>query len=33
MAASETYAHLEHIRLMGGADAHRDRDGFLIYEF
>ena len=32
MAASETYAHLEHIRLLGGAEAHRNRDGFLVYE-
>jgi len=32
MAASETYAHLEHIRQLGGADVHRDSDGLLVYE-
>ena len=32
MAGSETYAHLEHIRQLGGADAHRDSDGLLVYE-
>jgi glyoxylase-like metal-dependent hydrolase (beta-lactamase superfamily II) len=31
MADSETYAHLEHIRLLGDADVHRDREGKLIY--
>jgi glyoxylase-like metal-dependent hydrolase (beta-lactamase superfamily II) len=33
MAESETYAHLEHIRLLGGAGCHRDGKGMLIYEF
>jgi glyoxylase-like metal-dependent hydrolase (beta-lactamase superfamily II) len=32
MAESETYAHLEHLRLARQADAHRDAKGFLIYE-
>ncbi len=32
MAESETYAHLEHLRLEGRAGAHRDPDGRLIYE-
>lgn len=32
MAASETYAHLEHIRLLGDADCHKNADGQLIYE-
>jgi len=32
MAESETYAHLEHLRLAGSAGVHRDRDGMLIYE-
>lgn len=32
MAASETYAHLEHIRLLGGAEAHKDDAGMLVYE-
>jgi len=32
MADSETYAHLEHLRLAGDADAHRDAKGLLIYE-
>jgi len=32
MAESETYAHLEHLRLAGSADVHRDRQGMLIYD-
>ena len=32
MAESETYAHLEHLRLEGRAEAHRDAEGKLIYE-
>ena len=32
MAESETYAHLEHLRLMGQAESHRGNDGKLIYE-
>ncbi len=32
MAESETYAHLEHLRLSGEADSHRDREGMLVYE-
>lgn len=32
MAASETYAHLEHIRLLGDAEARRDAQGALVYE-
>jgi len=32
MAESETYAHLEHLRHAGDAEAHRDKEGFLIYE-
>jgi len=31
MAESETYAHLEHIRLQGEADRHANSDGKLIY--
>jgi glyoxylase-like metal-dependent hydrolase (beta-lactamase superfamily II) len=31
MAESETYAHLEHIRLMGDADRRSGEDGKLIY--
>jgi len=31
MAESETYAHLEHIRLLGDADCHHDPDGMLVY--
>ncbi|HEV8298856.1 MAG TPA: MBL fold metallo-hydrolase [Acidimicrobiales bacterium] len=31
MAESETYAHLEHLRLLGEADIS-DRDGYLIYQ-
>ena len=29
MAASETYAHLEHLRLIGEGDVRRDEDGLL----
>lgn len=32
MAESETYAHLEHLRLLGRAASHRRADGFLLYE-
>ena len=32
MAESETYAHLEHLRHRGGAEAHRNSAGYLIYE-
>jgi glyoxylase-like metal-dependent hydrolase (beta-lactamase superfamily II) len=32
MAESETYAHLEHIRLLGEAAVHKDQAGKLIYE-
>lgn len=32
MAESETYAHLEHLRLEGRAEAHRDDKGRLVYE-
>ncbi len=32
MAESETYAHLEHLRLEGRAEAHRNEDGRLVYE-
>lgn len=32
MAESETYAHLEHLRHRGSAEAHRDASGYLIYE-
>ena len=31
MAASETFAHLEHLRAIGEADSSRDRDGLLRY--
>ena len=31
MAASETFAHLEHLRVIGEADSSRDRDGLLHY--
>jgi glyoxylase-like metal-dependent hydrolase (beta-lactamase superfamily II) len=31
MAASETYAHLEHIRLMGEAESYPDERGNLVY--
>lgn len=33
MAESETYAHLEHLRLLGAGDRHKDTKGQLIYEF
>jgi len=32
MAESEAYAHLEHLRLEGKAEAHRNEDGRLVYE-
>lgn len=32
MAESETYAHLEHLRLLGQADARPGPDGKLVYE-
>jgi hypothetical protein len=32
MAASETFAHLEHLRLAGEAFTHRDDDGLLYFE-
>ena len=32
MAESETFAHLEHLRLQGAASSHRDDAGYLIYE-
>ena len=32
MAESETYAHLEHLRVAGDAAARRGPDGKLIYE-
>ncbi len=31
MAESETYAHLEHLRLRGDADRHVDREGRFLY--
>jgi glyoxylase-like metal-dependent hydrolase (beta-lactamase superfamily II) len=31
MAESETYAHLEHLRLRREAECHRREDGFLVY--
>jgi hypothetical protein len=31
MAESETYAHLEHLRIAGQAERHRAADGKLIY--
>ncbi len=31
MAESETYAHLEHLRLRAKAESHRDESGMLIY--
>ncbi|MDD9938528.1 MAG: MBL fold metallo-hydrolase [Myxococcales bacterium] len=31
MAESETYAHLEHLRILRQAECHRDDDGMLIY--
>ncbi|HET8934066.1 MAG TPA: MBL fold metallo-hydrolase [Polyangiales bacterium] len=32
MADSETYAHLEHLRILGRAGSHRADDGQLLYE-
>jgi glyoxylase-like metal-dependent hydrolase (beta-lactamase superfamily II) len=32
MAESETYAHLEHLRIAGAAEVHRDPEGFLLYQ-
>ncbi|NCG25662.1 MAG: MBL fold metallo-hydrolase [Actinobacteria bacterium] len=32
MAASETYAHLEHLRVLGEAATRRNADGLLFYE-
>ena len=32
MAESETYAHLEHMRLEGMAEAHRNDKGRLVYD-
>lgn len=32
MAESETYAHLEHLRLTGAATVRRNAEGFLVYE-
>jgi len=32
MAESETYAHLEHLRLLGRAASHREAGGLLLYE-
>jgi glyoxylase-like metal-dependent hydrolase (beta-lactamase superfamily II) len=32
MAESETYAHLEHLRLEGEAEAHRNDEGRLVYD-
>ncbi len=31
MAASETFAHLEHLRVLGEAETRRDADGLLFY--
>ena len=31
MAESETYAHLEHLRLQGHAETRREGDGKLLY--
>lgn len=31
MAESETYAHLEHLRIAGQAESHRNPDGKLVY--
>jgi hypothetical protein len=31
MADSETYAHLEHLRLLGDAETRREADGTLLY--
>ena len=32
MAASETFAHLEHLRMIGEARTRRDNDGLLYFE-
>jgi hypothetical protein len=32
MAESETYAHLEHLRLSREAEAHRNEKGRLVYD-
>ena len=32
MADSETFAHLEHLRLLGQAEQHRRNDGMLVYD-
>jgi len=32
MAESETYAHLEHLRVAGEAECHADAEGMLVYE-
>ena len=32
MAESETYAHLEHLRIAGAAEVRRDADGYLLYQ-
>lgn len=32
MAESETYAHLEHLRIAGQAETHRDNQGMLLFE-
>ncbi len=31
MAESETFAHLEHLHLVGDAEVHRDENGYLVY--
>jgi hypothetical protein len=31
MAESETYAHLEHLRLMGSAERHTDGENQFVY--
>lgn len=31
MAESETFAHLEHLHLVGDAEVHRDEKGYLVY--
>jgi hypothetical protein len=32
MAESEAYAHLEHLRIAGEAERHRDANGMYVYE-
>jgi hypothetical protein len=32
MAASETFAHLEHLRMIGEANSRRDSNGLLCFE-